>query len=935
MKKTDLSFSKILAIQVGVLLGIAQGVETPNTGFERVETRNLRENVSYNTIDGAKTRLINSSIAIQTGFRVDEKGNILFGTTGTSEKMFPQDEGSSSSILDRDFSSYEISKVYFQSLNTTDMKRLSAQYLFINNWDSITPVIAKSLSGFSGVCKNFECSFTDNKIEKEVFIGMGGKNIGELGFFVGTYQESGSPDSLGQVLSADTITTIGGTGDYAYGIRSIGIINANAMTAIGGNGIGSDGLYNEDHLIAGNIIAIGGKKGNGITNITNRSLLKSNNMTIIGGIEADTYGIFNSGGDINTNFLTVIAGKSSKAAGLYNQGKVTANGIIVLTTPDRGIGMINDNPGKIDVDELVIVGRGSYAALRAYKGSQLQAKNIYLQGYGIHNEGSIKTHHLFVNDFSTIRGGITLDTSEESSLVFNLLNKWEDFKEPYLTIKAGNLTLNSNTKVQVKISNETILKSNLSYDKTYELLSMREGGKLEDNRTNKTIEFSGLSASPKTRVDSNGIAFTFTDFSIPTQEPPLSEKPTDVLNEKSESLGISPSQIQNITDKISSISPEALLILTSMIEGNAKGSKFQEVAINEGLKNFNTNPNLLHSLIEQTDKTLQENTTNMGIFSQKTTEYLGQQVGFRIQGLAFDKKISKIKFTQIMRRYALASNSKNNIYLPDVRERNSAWIHAGGSYYRSSSTAAVPSNTSSFNLTIGYDRELISESQSSLILGGLFNYNSGVFSQDSHKEVFNSFSLGVYTNFTFLNHEIQSILSGNQLLSTQKISNQALMIDNDSYTNNSLAFNLTNFYKYKIVLNENHSVKPLILLNYSFMYTPSSSSKIFDLKESFENMLAAGVGGEYILHTDSMNHTFQALGRYHFLDIQKSRAIAFKGSNIFINYDLNPSKTWFRLSYNGKFWVNSSLSVDISLSGDMSIDRDLFGVGNIGLNYIW
>lgn len=217
----------------------------------------------------------------------------------------------------------------------------------------------------------------------------------------------------------------------------------------------------------------------------------------------------------------------------------------------------------------------------------------------------------------------------------------------------------------------------------------------------------------------------------------------------------------------------------------------------------------------------------------------------------------------------------------------------------------------------------------------MFNYGKSFYYQNKEKQALDVFTIGAYSNFSINTHEIQGVLSTSALLGDGKIQNQKIGILQENYANNNFALNAGGFYKYRFELTQKHSLKPLILANYTFLYTPASDMKTFVLDNSYDHIFALGAGGEYSFENSFMKHNFQLTGRYHISEITKSRSITFRGAQTFINYDLNPSRTWVKLSYSTKFLLPSNFNLEVSLSSDLSTSNDFLGTGNVGASYVW
>lgn len=458
-------------------------------------------------------------------------------------------------------------------------------------------------------------------------------------------------------------------------------------------------------------------------------------------------------------------------------------------------------------------------------------------------------------------------------------------------------------------------------------------GELTDNRKDKNIKFSGLSSNPSIKIDKKGIAFAFIKEGVQSPRNPFnptsSSSPDDLKDKLDMVL-----KNQNITQKLNSVSTKSSEILQSLIQANANGNKFQEVAINEGLTKIDSNPQLLVLLVQETDKTLQDGSLNIGNFSQRTIEYVGQKITDRINTLMFDQKSRMPTFSELMRKNALASND-DKIAMLELKKDNSVWLNVGGSYYQNSSASLNAFSVLSLNTTIGYDTGVDVGADKDFILGGLFNYGKSLYYQNKEKQALDVFTIGTYSNFSINAHEIQGVLSTSALLGESKIQNQKIGILQENYANNNFALNVGGFYKYRFELTQKHSLKPLILANYTFLYTPDSDMKTFVLDNSYDHIFALGAGGEYSFENSFMKHNFQLTGRYHISEITKSRSITFRGAQTFINYDLNPSRTWAKLSYSAKFLLPSSFNLEVSLSSDISTSNDFLGTGNLGASYVW
>ncbi|PAF54322.1 hypothetical protein BKH42_02130 [Helicobacter sp. 13S00482-2] len=924
-------FLRFLFVNVAIFSTLVFGAEDVSGRSENKDTETSQgAKILYQIIDTQKTNF--HEFSFQNGFGINSNGNVLFSD---GEKMFLDDDSNSV----QNFSDYMIPKIYFQDGSLEDIAKLRNKYFFLGNLE-ITPVVNEIIKDVVGECKNSTCISPFDKIEKKHMIGIGGSGQEEVGLMI-VSEVVGLNGALRpifkyKIFNADTITAIGGLGEYAAGVRSSGVVNANRLIAIGGNQNGADGFLNEYILNVGNLIAIGGGKL-GVSGLSNSngpdySIIKANSIVAIGGTEAYAHGLYNSG-KIRTNFLTTIGGKDVNAVGFYNKKDIQADVVIALATQNSGVAILNE--GTIDVETLIILGKDKgYHSLANY-GGKINAKNIYLSGNNTidnRDEGSILTNNLFVNGFSSIQGDIGFDASKDSLLSFNLTRPSSGNVLPYFGIKNGNLILNPNTKIEVKFSNEWVLGNNLSYDTIYDILSITGKGQLIDNRAQKNINFLGLAMIPNVKIDKTKIMIAFVKENSPDPFAP-SKPQVNAIKDKVSSLGISSSE-EKIIEKLRSISDQAPQILNSIIESNNNGNKFQEVAIDEGLKNFDSNPKLLIDLIQKTDETFKDNAIGVGNSSQKAIQYINQKVTDRINTVMFNRGFETLTFSEIIRKWALASND-DAIYIPKFSPKNSAWVNIGGSYYQNAPTSSNFFSVTSVNSSLGYDGTIDISKDVDFVLGGLFNYSKSFYYQNNKRRDFDIFTLGIYSNTIVNKHEIQLTVSGTELLGDAKIHNEEIGISEEKYTDNNFAFNIEGFYKYKFTLADKHFIKPLALANYSFLYTPSIGSKTFFLKSKKDQILALGVGGEYHFQNSFMKHIVQLTGRYHIKDIAKSRSVSFKGAQTFINYDLNPSRIWMKLSYGTKFSLPRSFDLDISVSTDVSTSGDFLGMGNLGMSYIW
>lgn len=890
------------------------------------------------------------NLKVSDGFDVDDKGNIVYAN---GEKMFI-DAPKTTNNKDESFANHKIPEIYFRNSDLkTQMGVLSAMLKIDPSHLPTSLGINEAITGLSGRCKSRMCDFsTEGKLEKDIVFSVGDR---------GKTSWNGI-EVLNEAINAHNIVTIGAIGlDFRSGIlnHQQGVVNANNIIAIGGNKQVAYGFHNDFNgtVTARNIVGIGGyetelkAKAVGIMNV---GLMNANIIIGIAGQNPEAAGIRNFG-IINTDIaIGISSGKEFFQNGIYNVGTIKSKLMISMPTARmRTGGIFNEMGGKIETDTLIVVSlqRGVDYAFYNAKEATLKAKNIYLQGTNalyIDAEGSMKTNNLFINNVTSIMGVVGFDPLVNSLLVLDASDSNWNGNESFFTIKALSkndiFTLNANTKINVKLTKEMIMKNNLAYGTPYSLLGFvgdeekKMNATLQDNRSDKKVYFEGLISEPTVVINAKGISFLIQkgDSDIEPKIPTPSIIPSfssdkGITAEIDNSSGLTEDKKQKLLQDIRNISPNAKNILDSIVEYNQKHSsrKFQELTIGEAIKNADIQT--LQKLVKETDSTLSAATTNIGTFSLQSIEYLNHRVLNRINSLTFSKNNVDINFKKWIQEYALASNDKK-VYVRDFDISNSVWANFGGSYYETPSSA---SSLVSANATMGYDRKLISDENLDLILGGLFNYSVGNYAKDSQKSIFNTYSLGVYSSLNLFNNEFQGIVSFNQLLSDKSVSNETISIENQSYFNNNVAFNFTGFYKYSVEMNDNNFIKPLVLMNYSFLYTPTSSSDLFVLQKKLDHVLALGAGAEYEIQTESMGHILQIWGRYNFLNIEKSRSISFRGSQTFIHYDLNPSKIWVRMGYDFKYQLSSRLFLDISLSGDVSMDKDFLVMGNAGLRYVW
>lgn len=908
-------FFGLMFANTALFVGTLNGVEIEGIVKEEAKTSN---DFLYGMIDVTKLTL--SNIVFQKGFSINSTGSVLFSTSGDNEKMFLDD---ADIISIESFNEYKIPQIYIRNASLEDIERFATSLQV--KIPEISPIVNKITAVLMGECRNSNCISASNDIDKQYIQAIGGDKEGENGLNI-----------TSTTITAQTLLAIGGSANYNNGMQSQGGVNVNRLIAIGGSKTYTRGFVNEDTLKSANLIAIGGSGvfAVGLENGISKSL-DANSIIAIGGIGSYAYGIYN-GGKIKTNFLSAIRGKGVNNGGVYNAGEIQADVIVSVGIPNSGVAILNEgSKSRIDVKSLFIVSGKGYEPIANYGGT-INAENIYLMGGNtVHNRdnGSIATYNLFVNDFSTIKGSIAFNATRNSLLSFNLNgSNWKN-NLPYLQIKEGSLTLLNNTNIEVNFSNQWILGNNLSYDTQYYLLSITGKGELIDNRSDKNIKFSGLSINPSTKIDKKGIAFAFIKEGIQSPRNPFGSNHSNSSDELENKLD-KVFKNQNITEKLNSASAKTSEILQSLIEANANGNKFQEVVINEGLKKIDYNPQLLVSLIQETDKTLQDGSLNVGNFSQRTIEYVGQKISDRINTLMFDRKSRIPTFSELIRKNALASND-DKIVMPEVKKDNSVWLNIGGSYYQNSSASLNAFSTVSLNTTIGYDRGVDIGSDKDLILGGLFNYAKSFYFQNKEKQTLDVFTIGTYSSFGFNAHEIQAIFSASALLDEGKIQNEKIGILQENRVNNNFALNAGGVYGYRFELTQKHSLKPLILTNYTFLYTPANDMRTFIFDNSYDHVFALGAGGEYSFENSFMKHNLQLTGRYHISEITKSRSITFRGAQTFINYDLNPSRTWAKLSYSAKFLLSSNFNLELSLSSDISTANDFLGTGNLGASYVW
>lgn len=953
---------------VFVVFCFAFGLEA--TAFDKAKidsSKVLKDNKSsFMALDIEKT--YNLKVAEQFSF--DNKGNIVY-KDGT--KMY-KDFTETSSNKDEDFPGQKIPQLYFTKSDLkTQVDLLKKRFNIDASHLPTSLSIDESITGLTGECKvkvygnKDGCIFASDKLEKNTIVTIGDKGNDSYG-----RGWHGIQTSNNMVVNANIITAIGGIEDSSrFGIsnRGTGVVNANTITAIGGNKDASYGINNDStaKITARDIVAIGGIGSlNGAFGIFNSGTIDANVIVGIAGQNTQARGIFNLG-KINADIIVGISsGKGFYQNGIYNNsgGIIKSKLMISMPTTRMGSGGIfNEGGGKIETDTLVVATVGKKIIYGFFNGGRatVKAKNIYLQGHNAISNAktaTVTTNNLFIRDVTSIKGIIAFDSSATSSLVLDAKNSDWNGRESFFAVAASSandvFTLNSNTKVSVKLSKEMIMKNNLAYGTSYSILGFIGDKKrgwnatLQDNRSDKKIYFEGLTHDPTVVVNQQGIAFSIQKGDSNIEPKTVVVDPPKVLPHPAPSTvqsgidaeinsdtTLATDKKQKLIENIRNISSNAKNILDSIVEHNQKKSseKFQQLTIGEAIKGNDIQT--LQKLVNETDKTFSDATINMSSFSLQSVEYLNYRVLNRIASLSLSKNTINIdrNFKKWMQKYALASNDKK-IYLPNLDTSNSAWVNFGGSYYETPSISNA-SFLISANATIGYDRKLVSSEKVNFILGGLFNYSIGNYAQSSQKTTFSTYSLGIYSTLNLSNNEFQGIASFNQLVSEKKVDNEIIAIENENYFNNNTAFNFTGFYKYNIKANSVHSIKPLVLVNYSFLYTPSSTSDLFVLKKALDHTLALGAGAEYEIQTESAGHILQAWGRYNFLNVEKSRSISFKGAQTFINYDLNPSKIWFRLGYNFKYQLNSNLFFDLSLAGDVSTNKDFLVMGNAGLHYVW
>lgn len=952
MKERNFLDKVILSAIVGTfcLVVITNALEFDKT---KIDSSKLRDDTSsLIALDVQKIY----NLKVSEGFDIDDKGNIVY-TNG--EKMYI-DAPKTTNDKDESFAHIKIPQIYLRNSDLKTQTDTLSAILKINPSHLPTSLsINETITGLSGKCKSLACDFgAEGKLEKDIVFSVGDRGSG--GMWEGINVSN-------RTINAHNIVAIGGIGLASRtGILNPedGTVNANNIIAIGGNKSGSRGFQNKGTVTARNIVGIGGYDANNqdakFFGILNAGVMNANIIIGIAGRSMRDVGIYNLG----TMNADIVVGISSENGyfqyGIQNSGTIKSKLMISMPTAKMtSAGIHNAKGGKIETDTLIVASaeKNAYYAFINAKEATLKAKNMYLQGKNtsyIDPEGSVTTNNLFINNITNIMGIVGFDPSVNSLLMLDTSDSKWNGKGSFFTINALSkndiFTLNANTKINIKLTKEMIMKNNLAYGTPYSILGLN-GSKdktlnatLQDNRSDKKVYFEGLTSEPTVIINTKGISFLIQkgdsdiEPKIPIDSPtisspsaPLATNDKGIIAEIANSSGLAEDRKQKLLQDIQDISPNAKNILDVIVEYNQRNSsrKFQELTIGEAIKTADIQT--LHKLVKETDSTLSAATTNMGTFSLQSVEYLNHRVLNRINSLSFSKNNVDINFKKWVQEYALASND-TKVYMPNFDILNSAWANFGGSYYE------TPSNASSLvsaNATMGYDRKLISDKDLDWVLGGLFNYSIGNYAQDSQKSIFNTYSLGVYSSLNLFKSEFQGIVSFNQLLSDKNVSNETISIENQSYFNNNIAFNFTGFYKYGIEINDNNFIKPLVLMNYSFLYTPASSSDLFILRKKLDHVFALGAGAEYEIQTESMGHILQIWGRYNFSNIENSRSISFRGSQTFIHYDLNPSKIWVRMGYDFKYQLSSSLFLDISLSGDMSMDKDFLVMGNAGLRYVW
>ncbi|PAF46599.1 hypothetical protein BKH41_08830 [Helicobacter sp. 12S02232-10] len=744
-------------------------------------------------------------------------------------------------------------------------------------------------------------------------------------------------------------------------------------------------------LVLKNIYTLGGGSGifGFIVGQNGVDVLKSEKIIAISGSGVNSYGILNS---VDKKiFASVIDASGTIASGIYNQGEIQNdnNSDLIIAGSGSGIGI--ENLGTIAVtggktlfvgsensNGIAILNNGAKAFIQTENlnlsanasniwiiqnvaNATINATEIILNGGNtIKNDGgNINTSKLVLNGVSNIDGNINLDISKESFLEFNNLNfdRWNfNPKASYLRVANGTIALNSNTDVLVNfdMTKKQLLSSNLTYNTPYLLASG-----IIDNRTDKdknilnSFVVDGISYSDffaRAKVSGNDLNLI---FQSPAKEfsPDLSNNAFEnainglvvQMNKKNiDKVGhivfdYGQQDILRVMNEVRNNNKNGDKILSSMIEAN----NFQNIAIEAGIMQALGTLNqegqnvldysILNRIVDQTDRTLSAAISNSVTVPLRISQYTNEQIQNRINSLLLSRfsysillqdKVSDISLEQLIRA------------MRQIRG-NTLWTNIGGAYYRGTND----NNLALGNVSIGYDRSFNLNDESSLIIGGIFNYGYGHYQQDFLKEKTNSFTFGGYFQYSIFKNEFQGAVSETWMLNNGEdninINNPVIGIVDQTYKDNNTSFDVNFYYKYRINIAYNQRIKPLALLSYTLVSMPRQKTSLFDIQKAQNNILGLGIGAEYIINTKQTSHNIQFLAKYNVTNTMTSRAIAFSGSDTYIDYDLNLAREWFRIGYTGTLNLRENLSLNLSAIVDVSNQIDFGAMGNLGVKWVF
>lgn len=337
----------------------------------------------------------------------------------------------------------------------------------------------------------------------------------------------------------------------------------------------------------------------------------------------------------------------------------------------------------------------------------------------------------------------------------------------------------------------------------------------------------------------------------------------------------------------------------------------------------NGNTDKIKQMVKKSDLDMKEISRSCFDINVKTLQTSNEMMNLRLSHLLFSKvdfsefKIagleSDIKPTAAMVYEAVMTN----------RRQNSFWANINGAFFKNNQHGG---DLKFYGTNIGYDRIY-----DDFIIGVNTGASKAKFSSDNLNDDATIYNFGAYGFYEYNIHEFQSNLNFTFINSARSV------VDSQKVDVKSNGALLSNYYKYKILLNKDSKysqiVKPIFSLEFGKFSASGFKNERYKQKGTKNFTLTSGVGIEYMLSSDENAFVWQFLVKKNLYNCENKSYISLNNSNKYIDYELSKDSLNYNLNLTANIKFAKYLGVSYQFTSIFDNNRNYGISGSMKFEY--